>query len=172
MMGGTTMEPPLVAQFDYSDEMARRHAIELVHRQYGFLGFGVIVLGVVLALTLVRDSRSFGAGLAVGVVGATALLVGAAYSSVLRAVRAAREVPDRRVTVYLEESGIRFENWAGHSVCRWEGVTALIESASYTTLVLGRAGRGSAPIPRAAMSVEFHARLVERVKAAGGRLVV
>jgi len=167
-----TTQSPLVAQFEYSDEMARRHAIELVHRQYGFLGLGVIVLGAVLALTLLRDAQSFGAGLAVGVVGATALFIGAAYSGVWRIVRAAREVPDRRVTVHLEESGIRFENWAGQSTFRWEGVTTLIESPRYTTLVLGRAGRGSAAIPRAAMSAEFHARLLERVEAAGGRLVV
>jgi len=150
--------------FEHTPQLASRAFRRYTWRSAGGAHLGIILVAAVGILGTISGRAPWFWGLCLGV----SATYWAGYWSSARQWRAAiLALPDRQVTIELNESGCRFATTLASTSVPWSAV-ASVWRFKELWLVLLRGGRAFMTLPAESLSSESRALIEARVTGAGG----
>jgi len=167
---GSVATMPHEATLIYSESLLRQAVFGFWHRSVGigfFVALLIAALGLVVLVALGQSSWIIG-GLA------AVLLLGIAFAIVVYVVhyrnslRRFRQMDKPRSTLRADESSFTMSSDIGTTTLQWSAVKELWQFPSVWLLLYSKSQFSTLPL--ACLSPETQAYIVERVRAAGGKV--
>ncbi len=156
--------------FDYelSEDLIRQCNREFLRTHLHWRAKLAAVAYVVLALMMVIYDPGVKSGIVAGAGVLLFLLVGIAYSTLLRRSRALlRKLPHRHASCVLDDDGVHIENALGKTNLEWRMLEKVVRGPEVWLMIVSR--YHNFPLPAAALTDGARQFITAKVTSAGGR---